>query len=279
MDLLGGRIENLEGFKNNNFTVLRKSDKRNSAGGVFWECQCICGTIKLYVPHVIFNTMPYSCGCIPKYEDMAGKKFNEFTVVRLSEKRNKSNIRLWECECSCGNIRYYLTSMIKRKAIVSCGCLGTPVKDYREKHPHEYAVWGSMKARCNNPKHPQYDGYGGRGIKVCERWQHSFKNFIEDMGGRPSYDFSIERKDNDKGYFPENCVWADATTQVNNRRLNKNNTSGVKGVSWNKRAQKWKANIVVIYKQISLGAFIHKEEAIKARRDAELKYLGKHLEY
>ena len=99
------------------------------------------------------------------------------------------------------------------------------------------------------------------------------------MGGRPSDEHSIERKDNNKGYSPENCIWVDKTTQVLNRRLNKNNTSGVKGVTWNKARKKWLAVINVDYKVIQLGGFVNKEDVIVARKEAEVKYWGREMEY
>ena len=74
-----------------------------------------------------------------------------------------------------------------------------------------------MRARCNNPNHVVYDLYGGRGIRVCERWDASFEAFLADMGERPP-GTSIDRIDNERGYGPDNCRWADAVTQRRNRR-------------------------------------------------------------
>jgi len=81
----------------------------------------------------------------------------------------------------------------------------------------EYRVWGDMRSRCANPRTNHWKNYGGRGITVCERWCR-FENFYADMGPRPSAAHTIERKDNDKGYEPDNCKWATRTTQVRNRR-------------------------------------------------------------
>ena len=92
----------------------------------------------------------------------------------------------------------------------------------------EYRAWRSMRDRCLNPNENKYPIYGGRGIRVCEQWLNSFECFLSDMGFKPSPKHSIDRVDVNGNYEPQNCVWADATQQQNNRRNNRRITSGIK---------------------------------------------------
>ncbi len=101
--------------------------------------------------------------------------------------------------------------------------------DWRVKHGHnkkghmtpEYRAWLHMKVRCNWERDRAYHHYGGRGIKVCPRWEKSFVAFLEDMGLRPSPKHSLGRIDNEKGYSPENCRWETRTQQMRNTRRNR----------------------------------------------------------
>lgn len=134
----------------------------------------------------------------------------------------------------------------------------------------EYRLWSAIKERTTSKNCKSYSNYGGRGIMMCDAWLNSFEAFYSDMGERPSVNHTIERKDNDKGYSPDNCVWASRTVQNINKRIQKNNTSGVRGVK--QVHSKWVAQIAVNRKRIWLGTFASFDEAVTARKQAEEKY-------
>jgi hypothetical protein len=89
----------------------------------------------------------------------------------------------------------------------------------------EYKTWGNIRQRCYNPKHISYKYYGAMGVTVCDRWEKSFENFFADMGKRPSRDHSIDRKNPNGNYQPDNCRWATEKEQQNNRRNSKHEIS------------------------------------------------------
>lgn len=146
-----------------------------------------------------------------------GVRFGRLTTVEVV--RNDRGYLRWRCICDCGRYIDGKPGTLRFGKLKSCGCLLPDV--LREKElihgmhgTRTYRSWNMMKQRCTNPKAPNYQYYGGRGIKYCERWE-KFENFLADMGVRPE-GMSIERMDNDGDYEPGNCKWATQVEQVHN---------------------------------------------------------------
>jgi hypothetical protein len=126
--------------------------------------------------------------------------------------------RRWWCRCECGASILVRAYDLRGGKTRGCGC-GVGEQHGRSR-TKEYLIWNSMKHRCNNAKDPGYKNYGGRGIRVCERWSKSFSAFLADMGPCPR-GLSIERENNDGNYEPGNCRWATRLEQNRNKRPRK----------------------------------------------------------
>lgn len=167
-----------------------------------------------------------------KYAVAAGQKFNRLTAVEPGP-RNKNYGRRWHCRCACGQIVLVDEASLHTGATKSCGCWRREMQDAMRrgrrgpgrgddgKRTPTYSVWTNMKTRCLNRRNAAYPLYGGRGIKVCERWM-KFENFLADMGDKPEGK-SLDRIDVNGNYEPGNCRWATANEQARNQRTTRLN--------------------------------------------------------
>lgn len=217
-----------------------------------------------------------------KIIDLTGKRFGRLTVIEKAEKKDKYNNIYWNCKCDCGNFRCVSTRNLNRGDTKSCGCLKHESKTtihgkYKERIHKE---WRGILHRCKNPSASHYENYGGRGISVCDEWsgKDGFINFYKwSMENGYSDNLTLDRKDNDKGYSPDNCRWVTHMENCHNRGARKDSKTGYAGIYVRKTRTgsiKYRVCIMTNYKRINLGHFDTFEEAVSVRRDAELKYWG-----
>lgn len=160
-----------------------------------------------------------------KFIDLTGKRFGRLTVIDRAG-RDKNHLVLWRCQCDCGVPLTVRGQDIRRGKIVSCGCRRAEAlleRNFRHgmTGTRPYRIWKAMHTRCYNPRSHSFPDYGGRGIKMCERWRDSFQNFWEDMKDGYADGLEIDRIDNNGDYCKENCRWVTDAQQNRNKRNNR----------------------------------------------------------
>lgn len=158
-----------------------------------------------------------------KVQDLTGRRFTRLLVIERVANDRHGNTR-WYCSCDCGATLTTVAQPLRGGRTKSCGCLTTDqlierITRHKQSRTPEYRVWASMLQRCKFADNEKYSRYAGRGISVCARW-HDFAHFIADMGPRPSPMHTLERRDSDGNYDPNNCSWELRAVQNNNTSRN-----------------------------------------------------------
>ncbi|MBT2657451.1 hypothetical protein J7E81_19825 [Bacillus sp. ISL-18] len=192
-----------------------------------WICKCDCGEIKSIFHSNLMSGETVSCGCKNgKHENLIGERFERLVVIAIGEPAIMPNGKKqlqWLCVCDCGQFTLQTTGNLKGKRAKSCGCYkkeNPPKKTHGQAGKRLYKIWQGMIQRCTNKNHTQWHDYGGRGIRICTEWltfepfyRWSMENGYEDH-------LTIDRIENNKGYNPLNCRWADMFVQAKNKRSN-----------------------------------------------------------
>jgi hypothetical protein len=181
---------------------------------------------------------------MPRVRDLTGMRFGKLVAQthesRTYGKNKRSKCWYWWCLCDCGTPKAVAAGHLSAGRVNSCGCNRVKHGRYRAgagSTTHSaYSSWFSMMNRCTDVNHVAYHRYGGRGIKVCDRWL-DFWSFVEDMGERPSESHSIDRINNDGNYEPGNCRWATKTEQASNTSINRYVSDGDRKVTVTERAR------------------------------------------
>ncbi len=157
------------------------------------------------------------------YIDISGLRFGRLTAIERHEKTRDGKTTWW-CICDCGTQRAFIGTLLRSGHTKSCGCfqVDETIRNHTthgKSHTYMHRLWTDIRNRCNNPRNKSYPFYGGRGIKVCERWEADYSNFVADLGTPPP-GMQIDRIDNDRDYGPDNCRWTTRAINCRNRRNN-----------------------------------------------------------
>lgn len=260
------KMIDLTGKKFGRWTVLEKAESKRD--GVYWKCRCDCGTIKSVSSRLLRKGKSKNCGCLvqekidPRKTELIGKKFGKLTVLSHEGKNNRGKY-LWKCQCDCGNVVVVTGTLLRIGQCKSCGCtrmcddltgkkFGKLTVLRENGRSHKQYLW-ECKCECGNITNVLASCLKRGTTKSCGCLNS------ESMQKVNEYNRKYELKE-------------DTRLSSLNQKTGKHNTSGYKGVSFDKKAKKWRALIGFKKKSYHLGYFDKLEDAVKARREAEKKY-------
>lgn len=211
-------------------------------------------------------------------------------IKEQGKDKHRKSLGLYQC--SCGTLKVLRITVVDNKYSRSCGCLSRDVSrklhtTHGKSYDRVYSVYRNMLLRCNDTNNSAYPNYGGRGIKVCDRWLESFENFLSDMEEGYKDDLTLERVDPNKGYIKENCTWVTRGEQNRNNTRRRDNKTGVVGVhfseaknsyicQWNDENGKRKSKTFSIKRLGEIEAF---NMAVSYREDIIYSLQGKGIYY
>lgn len=222
-----GKFIDLKGKKFGMLFVVNNTNKKDKSGSIIWLCKCDCGNLIEISTSALKRPERKSCGCLMnKHKSLLNKKFGKLKVIEELSFDKQQHSYKCICKCDCGNEIIVNANNLTSNKTLSCGCYRKDVLKNRKKHGDTnkrlYHIWNGMKQRCYNEHSKNYTNYGKRGIKVCDEWLENYLNFKQ-WALKNGYrdDLSIDRINNNKGYYPENCRWETAKVQANNTRNTK----------------------------------------------------------
>lgn len=223
-------------------TILKYFGK-SERGDNLWQCRCDCGDTVIGRAASVDKDTSACSKCKRQsgervntlHTRLLGQTFGRLTVLAF-DGVNEYKAGMWKCECACGKKVSVKTHSLVSGVSRSCGCLARERASTRNKthgyskHPL-YAVYWAMKERCYNPKCKDYQNYGARGIGICKDWLDDFMIFFKwSMDNWYRRGLTIERKDNNGNYEPNNCRWTTSHEQAQNTRRTRLSTEQVDAI-------------------------------------------------
>lgn len=294
-----GKIVDLTGQRFGKLLVLEKTDKRDKRNNFLYKCQCDCGGITYLNCNVLKRGNTKSCGC-GKFatrgaeynsKDYTGTRFGKLVAIERL-RRYKHNVTYYKCKCDCGNIAFIMSGSLVAGTTKSCGCERYKRKikqnryEFDEKCAYIYVTGRKEPAIIDIEDYEKVKKYHWNNSSLNYTISHIFSNKKHKSIPLHRLIMGVEDKktkiniDHINGNVLDNrkCNLRFATQMQNcwNRRLKCTNTSGVTGVRREHKGNTWHAEIMVNYKIINLGNYRDINEAIKARKEAEIQYFGEY---